>query len=237
MNITGPGLARQRCHACLSRALDEMRHDSFVHVTRLIHICDMTRSHVWRGSLLGQFAKSDLRFERDMICERNDWWEIWFVRDMICERHIWMSHVTCTNESCLISSSARLRHDLWEIYIQHKSTISATVVTVVVLSYFKMQCDAVCCSVLQCPIQQWRRRQESPQYRSAKTHSMLYVVGHFSQMMHYYGNLLQKPYGDQASYQNLPPCTGVADYRILWSTGSSRHLNGVAFITAWKIVQ
>jgi len=58
----------------------------------LLLICAGSISRTNRRSLFANWPRNESCQTRDRVMS-----------------HIWMSHVTCTNESCLISSSARLR--------------------------------------------------------------------------------------------------------------------------------
>jgi len=78
-----------------------MSHDSYTCVTWLIHICDMTHSHMWHDSstsVAWRIHLCDMTQTTVYTCAA---WRI-YLCDTILSRHVWMSHVIYVDESCQI---------------------------------------------------------------------------------------------------------------------------------------
>ena len=117
-----------------------VRHDSFICVTCLIHMCDMTYSYVWHDSSM---FVSRLIHIRDMT-------QLLFASDSMCHK-IHCSVLQCVAVCCsvlqcaavccsvLLFASDSMCHKI------HCSVLQCAAVCCSVLL-----CVAVCCSVLQC---------------------------------------------------------------------------------------
>jgi len=91
-------------------------HDSFVSVTWLIRMCDMTHSYVWHDSFIRE-EKSWSKTRR--LCGRvMHIWHAWFIRDMT-HLYVWHDSFVC------VTWLIRMR-DMTHSYVWHDSFVCVT---------------------------------------------------------------------------------------------------------------